>query len=179
MTYHQAQKRVRNRRLLGAGIALLACVVFIISLLKGLYFHFEGVQILTGLDEIAKKTVYWIYSETQFLALFWRLVPAPSMHAPSSFSTVVLLGSYAFIFLGAAIFKSGSALAQRLKKIQEEIEDEIMRQSVSGNVSRSRIEIEQSIEVRPPSVLSQFHALYIAPVVVGIILAIFGYVVGI
>ncbi|WP_089724636.1 YniB family protein [Candidatus Thiosymbion oneisti] len=52
------------------------------------------------------------------------------------------------------------------------MEDQIIEESVKGQKARTREQIERETEIPSSSIFSQFHQLYLAPIVVGIILAL-------
>ncbi|GAA5017426.1 hypothetical protein GCM10025794_05350 [Massilia kyonggiensis] len=78
---------------------------------------------------------------------------------------------YLMIFVGLAFIASAKALSARLATINKQIEDEMIKASVTGNRIRRQQEIQDSIPVNKPDFVAQIHTLYLAPVIAGVIIA--------
>ena len=173
--YSEAKRRVLLRRLYGAGLAVVCLMVVIAGLLKFMYFAFDdGGAVLAGLKRAAKTLVYAIYDKTQGLSIIWRYAPVPNMKQPISIANFWFLCFYLGAFIGAAVIRSGNDLARRVRKIEKQIEDELIRASVRGAVVRTREQIQDAVEVPKESIWKDVHTLYVAPVVVGVVLLFLG-----
>lgn len=64
---------------------------------------------------------------------------------------------------------SGDKLAIRLARIREDIENQIIKESIDGKTTRSKQEIEKSIVVPNASIFKQIQQLYVAPIVTAVI----------
>jgi hypothetical protein len=173
MSYEEAKRRIRIKRLLGIAMLAVALPVTAISLLKFLYFGLDdGGLLFAGIALSLKRMVYVIYERTQFLSLVWAHAPIPDLQRLVSTPNFWFLVSYLSIFVGMAIFRSGNELAARLRRIEMQIEDELIRFSMRSGERRTREEMQESIEIRQSPVWGRIHELYLAPVVVGLILAV-------
>ena len=180
MHYRQAVKQSIIKRIFGSFVFLLGAVSSAISFLRMLYFNFDdGTAIGGAIAKIFQKIVYAIYEHTQFLNFFWEHCPTPSLNQLNTHDNLYFIVLYISIFIGIALYSSGKKLAIRLKAINEMIEDQLIRESLRGEMARSRREIESTMSVENSSIFSQVHQLYIAPLVItivgGILLKLLGY----
>ncbi|QIM69847.1 hypothetical protein A4G13_04680 [Basfia succiniciproducens] len=70
------------------------------------------------------------------------------------------------------LMNSGKLKLRILKKIEQNIQEQSLEESIRGNLANSREDIERGIQLPEQNFLSSFHALYIAPLIVGIILTL-------
>lgn len=61
----------------------------------------------------------------------------------------------------------------RLKKIDLDIQNQLIQESMRGNTIRSRVEIEKNTSISNYSIFSQVHQLYLSPLIVTVIAGIF------
>ena len=180
MHYQGARKRSIVKRIIGAAIVFPALISTVISFLKMLYFRLDdGTRFGSALARPFKQAVSWVYEQTQFLGFFWDHSPVPDQFNLSEIQNLYALIVYFGIFVGAALYASGRKMAARLAVIDEKIENQLIEESVKGVHGRSRKEIEQSTAIPSSSVFTQAHQLYLAPIIVGIIVAVFVGVLGI
>ena len=173
MTYEYAKKKVHYGRLIGGVVVIVAFLFTVISVLKLLYFGLDnGDALSSAIARPVKIFVYFIYENTQQLSFFWEYAPTPNIKIISAQSNLWFLLSYISLFVGAAIFGSANVLARRLKIIEKQIEDEIIKSSISGNRKRSREEIRNSVEIPSPKIFKRVHELYLAPLIIGLLLAL-------
>ena len=125
-----------------------------------------------------KKLVSLIYENTQFLSVLWEHSPMPDHMNISDINNAYFFITYAVLFIGIALKASGRKLGRRLSKIKEQIEDQIIKESLSGNLARSREEIEDAIEIPNSSIFTQFQQLYIAPIITAVIATVIVKVLG-
>lgn len=116
-----------------------------------------------------KNLVSLIYQHTSLLLPFWNHSPTPDFMQLWTRENIWFLSIYISIFVGAAFITSAKQVFKKLKKIRDQIEEQIMTDSIKGNMKRSRKEIEDSIALPSSSIFSQAHQLYIAPIVTAII----------
>ncbi len=173
MTYSEAKRKATLKRLLGSIIILVCATITIIGILKFIYFGLdESNAIFANLSLMLKNIVYAIYEETKFLNFFWDHSPVLDQNNLLSHSNLWILLWYLGIFIGMSIFQSGSKLAKRLNEIDEQIENELIQESIRQGQRRTRDQIEQGVVIPKSSIFKEFHTLYLAPLVVGIILLI-------
>lgn len=172
MHYQEARKRSIVKKILGAAIAIPALISTVISFLKMVYFRLDdGTQFGAALARPFKQAVSWIYEQTQFLIFFWDHSPVPDQLNLSEVQNLYALIIYSGIFVGVALYASGRKMAARLAVINEKIEDQLIEESVKGANGRSREEVERTTAIPSNSVFAQAHQLYLAPVIVGVIVA--------
>ncbi|MCP4614403.1 MAG: yfeABCD locus regulator [Planctomycetes bacterium] len=170
MSYSNHLAESRAKRALGLFIGLIAATSLIISLLKYLYFRIDdGTRLGSAVATPFKNLVAGIYEQTQFLSPFWKLSPVPDLQDVLSGGNVAFLLTYVLLFVGLALKASGDSLAKRLSKIRNQIENQLIKESVRGEYARSRIEIEESIQISDSSIFHEAERLYLAPIATAII----------
>lgn len=178
MNYQTAKREVFIKRVAGGTIVVISLVFVFIGLLLFIYEGLSvGSQAQVSLSIAVKSLIYSIFEHTKFLSLIWGNAPAPDFNDIFSKNTLGFLGWYMGVFIGFSLMASANRLARRLRIIDEQIENETIRNSLRG-AGRSRAEIERQVTVSKQSVWQQFHTLYIAPLLVGIILWIIAKVIG-
>ena len=171
-TYKQAKSKIYRNWIIGIAIVVPASLSTIISVLKMFYFSLDGVDPLShALAQPIKRLVALIYQNTRFLEFFWVYSPLPSPKVLLTSQNAYFLIGYLMIFVGLAFIASAKALSARLATIDKQIEDEMIKASVTGNRIRRQQEIQDSIPVNKPDFVAQFHTLYLAPVIAGVIIA--------
>jgi hypothetical protein len=171
-TYKEAKKKILKKRITGIVIFAFSSLTTIISVLKMFYFSFDGEDPLShAFAQPIKRLVALIYQNTHFLEYFWLYSPIPSPKHLLSLQNAFFLAGYLMVFVGIAFLGSAKALSARLAAIDEHIENEMIKASVTGNRIRPREEIQDSIPVKNPENFAQFHTLYFAPIIVGVIIA--------
>ena len=179
MNYFEATRSVLLKRVIGLAVLVLCAVVTLISMFKFLYFGFDqGGPLLTGLAQTLKRLVYEVYEKTQYLAPIWDHAPVPNQKDLLSSGNIFFLIWYLGIFVGLSILRAAHKLAARLRRIDLEIEDELIQQSVRNAPRRNKEQIEESTDVPRQSAWKEIHTLYLAPVVVGLVLLVLGKLLG-
>ncbi|MFZ8169091.1 YniB family protein [Alteromonas macleodii] len=174
MNFHEAKSKVWTYKIIGVLIALPAITSTIISMLKMLYFRLEdGTAMGSAIARPFKQLVSLIYENTQALVLFWQHSPTPILNDLMSRQNAYFLAVYLLFFVGLAFYSSGGRLNRRLRKINQKIEDQLIAESIREGGGRNRQQIEESIEVPPSTIFSQFHQLYLAPIVVAVVGGVF------
>jgi hypothetical protein len=173
MNYKQAKQKIIVKRVVGLFVGTPALVSTVVSLLKMLYFRVDDGSQLGGIiSRPLKILVSWAYENTQqYIGWFWRHSPTPDIANIWSPENGYFLAIYFLIFIGMAFWASGGKLANRLRDINKKIEDLVIEESIRGEKARSREQIQMETVIPSNSVFSQFHQLYLAPMIVGIILA--------
>lgn len=170
MNIREAQKKASLKMLLGAVIAILSLISTIISTLLMFYHKMDdGSALGSSIAYQLKRLVYFCYEHTSGLHWLWELAPIPDPYSPVSPGNLGFIGVYLGIFIGAALYGSGAKLKARIRRIKLEIEDQLIRESIAGTRSRTRAQIEQSVEIPSSSIWNQWHALYLAPLITTIL----------
>jgi hypothetical protein len=174
MNFQEAKKKVVVKRIVGAAVGVTALISTAVSLLKMLYFRIDdGTQLGGAIARPLKSLVSWAYENThQFVGWFWQYSPTPDQMHLGEQENAYFLVIYLLIFVGAAFFASGNKLADRLRRIRQKIEDQVIEESIKGRDARSREQIENETEIPESSIFSQFHQLYLAPILVGVVVAL-------
>jgi YniB-like protein len=179
MNYASARREATTKRIVGTGIFVVAILFVLASLLLFIYGGSDsGGTALSGLSGLLRRLVQRIFEHTQYLLPIWNAAPIPNLRDLSSAGTLGFLACYIAVFIGASLVRSGNQLAQRLRAIDRQIEDEEIRESIKGGRRRSRSEIEEHVNVPKQSIWKEFHTLYLAPFLVGIVLWLVGKVFG-
>jgi sulfite exporter TauE/SafE len=150
-TYNKAKSKIYRNWFMGAAIALAASLSTIISTLKMFYFSLDGVDPFSyTLAQPIKRLVELIYQNTRFLEYFWIYSPQPLPKNIFTSQNVYFLAGYLMIFVGITLIASAKALSARLATINKQIENEMIKASVTGNQIRRRQEIQDSIPINKP-----------------------------
>ncbi|WP_040726155.1 YniB family protein [Thiomicrorhabdus sp. Kp2] len=173
MTYNEAKKKIIIRWLVGAPIIVATSLSSVVSALKMFYFGLDnGDQLSSAIALPIKRLVYLIYENTQFLEFFWKHSPTPILKDLFANSNIAFFAIYLCIFFGMATVAYARSLSARVTEIDKEIENELIRESVKGNTSRKRQEIQEQVLVLKPNRFSQFHKLYLAPIIAGVVVTV-------
>lgn len=171
-TYKEAKNKIYRNRIIGVLIIIPSSLSTAISALKMFYFALQGTDALTNsLTQPIKRIIELIYQKTQFLEFFWINSPVPTPKDLSSSQNIYFLLGYAAIFVGIAFLASAKKLSTRLREINKLIENEMIKASITGGKVRQRRELQDSVPVTEPENSIQFHNLYFAPIVGGLIVA--------
>lgn len=180
MNYKQAKSKSRVKKLVGVAVFLTATISTAISLLKLIYFRLDDGSELGGmLARPVQSIVYWIYENTQYFSFFWNNSPTPNPFDYTLIDNVYFLIIYILPFIGLALYSSGKKLTIRLKKINIKIENQLIEESLKGDSGRTRNELESAVSIPKQTIWSQFHTLYLAPILVGLFIAIILKIIGI
>lgn len=165
---------------IGMLIFLPSSISTIVSFLKMFYFRLsDGSRIGEAIAAPFKNIVYYIYTNTSpWLNFFWDNSPTPDPHAISSSESISTFVIYGIIFIGMAFIGSGKKKIMKIIRINEAIDEQMLKDSLEGRHQRARDEIERSVDIPSDKFFTQFHTLYIAPIVTGIVIAIITKLVG-
>jgi hypothetical protein len=131
MTYNEAKKKILIRWLLGAPITIIATISSVVSTLKMFYFGLDNGDKLSGMLALPfKRLVYLIYENTRALDWFWIHSPTPTPREQFSNDNIAFFAIYLCIFLGMGLITSARAMSARLARIDKEIEDQLIHDSV-------------------------------------------------
>ncbi|WP_295848370.1 YniB family protein [uncultured Neisseria sp.] len=169
MNYNDAKRKVIIKFMCGALVSLLSAISTIISILKMFYFKLDdGTRFGSALSEIFKRITIFTYEHTTFLEFFWKHSPIVNPFDFLEKQSIQFFIIYILFFIAWAVIRSAFDLRNRLKIIDKQIEDQIIKESIKGsNINRKQVENNVSI-----SLSSKIHDLYIAPLLVAIIGAI-------
>ncbi|MBC3375939.1 hypothetical protein HU762_18480 [Pseudomonas sp. SWRI92] len=170
MNIRDAQRKASLKMLLGAGIAILSLISTVISTLLMFSSKLDdGSAIGSAIAYQLKRFAYFCYEHTGGLHWLWDLAPIPDPYWLTSPSNFWFIAVYLGIFVGSALFSSGAASKARIRRINREIEDQLIKESIAGTRSRTRAQIEQSVDIPGSSIWKQWHELYLAPLVTTIV----------
>lgn len=164
MTYKQAFGWAITKITIGIIISSAGLISTIISILHAFYYQFENSNILNVFSMLIVK----IYENTRFLEIFWKHSPLINLNPLFSLNNLYPLLIYCSIIMGMFFYQSGNNMFIRLKAIRQNNEYRIIYQSTDSNMGQ----ITYGVDTEKKDSFNLFHSLYIAPLVVGIILAI-------
>lgn len=172
--FAQEQKKIMSKLAVGIVIAIFAGLSTIVSLLKMLYFRLDDGSNIGGiLARPFKQFVEWAYQHThQHLGWFWEHSSTPDIKDIFNIENGYFGANYLMIFVGVALVSSALSHRKRLQEIRRKIDDQLIEESIRGESARSREQIERDIEIPSSSFFAQFHQLYIAPIIVGLLITI-------
>ncbi|MBN6063500.1 YniB family protein [Aggregatibacter actinomycetemcomitans] len=166
MNLSKEKNKARCKIIIGFLGGLICLMLLAMSYLKMMYF-LPNIGILF---RPIKKLIYLIYSKTLFLEPLWRLAPVPDINdlLSGGFISVIAISTVFVLFM---ILRNSAMLRlKKLKDIEQEIDNQLIKESIKGELARNKKEIEKSIKIPEQSFLSSFHSLYIAPLIIGVIL---------
>lgn len=174
VNFKQAKQKIILKKVLALSIGIPAIISTVVSLLRMIYFKLnDGSQLGEAISRPLKLIVLWAYENTQqYIGWFWSHSPTPDIRNLTELENIYFLGIYLLIFVGMAFWASGAKLANRLRQISQKIEDQIIEESIKGEVARSRKQMEKETVIPENSIFSQIHQLYLAPIIVGLIIAL-------
>lgn len=180
MRYKEAKKKAYLKIGAGALISVISALSTAISIFRMIYFRLDdGTAIAGAVAQPFKVLVYQIYDHTRMLYWFWANSPVPNPQHYDDPQTIQFFVIYLAVFIGVVLCRSGKKLLARLAEIDRMIEDEMIAASLRGATKRSKQELQNSADVSEPSIWSQGHSLYIAPIVAtvigGILLKVLGF----
>lgn len=170
MNIREAQRKATWKMAGGVVIGVLSFISTVMSMLLMLYYHTaDGSTLGNAIASQIKRFIEFAYGHTPALHWLWELAPIPDTRNLTSSNSLAFALIYLGIFVGAALYGSGAKLKARIRRIQIEIEDQIIKESIAGTSRRSRQQIEDSVEIPSSSIWKQWHALYLAPLVVTVV----------
>jgi len=181
VNYKEAKQKIVIKKLLYTLLYIVGLVSTAISILKMLYFKIGDEAIFGSIISApVKRIVHFIYENTRkYINIFWDYSPAPDITNIFELGNLYFIFVYLLIFIGFALYSSGSKLAKRLKNINIDIEDQLIKESIKGNDARTRKEIENQINIPKQGIFDQVHLLYLAPIITavvgGVILKLLGF----
>lgn len=137
-----------------------------------LYFRLsDGTVLGNAIAAPFQKLVAEIFTHThQYLGFFWKKSPIPDLIQPFQAENLLFLIIYLLICIGLLLYSKGNNLAAQLKVINQEIEKQLIRESLHGQIIRNRKQIEEELNISSSqNFFSQWHQLYLAPLIVTII----------
>ncbi len=152
----------------------------VISFLKMFYFRLsDGSRFGEAIAAPFKTIVSSVYNyTTPWLDFFWNNSPTPDPQAISSSESISTFVIYGIIFIGMAFLASGKKKIKRIAEINDAIDKQMLKESIQGLRSRPRSEIEGSVEMPKENFFTQFHTLYLAPIITGVVIAILTKILG-
>ncbi|PKH26498.1 hypothetical protein CIG19_01495 [Enterobacterales bacterium CwR94] len=166
MTYQQASKLAVIKRIAGWVIFIVALISTLVSFLGFLYSNSEKQP---GIDAVLMDFIHvmidMIKFNTPFLGFFWQNSPVPDFNRGLNIAFWII---YFLIFVGLALTASGARMSRQARHIREGIEDQLILEKAKGSEGRSRLELEERIQVPRHTILLQFFPLYIFPIIIAV-----------
>lgn len=169
MNFNDAKRKVIIKFVCGFVISLLSAISTIISILKMFYFRLDdGTSLGYAISAPFKNITIFVHEKTPFLKLFWQHSPIVNPFDFLEKQSILFFIVYILFFIGWFLISSAFRLRNRLKVIEQQIEDQLVKESIEGT-NRTRQQIENSVS---HSLSGKVHDLYIAPLIVAILGAI-------
>jgi hypothetical protein len=174
MTIREARNQIWGLRFLGGLLIIISVVLVITSALKLFYGIISADQ--TGLAAMFLRPIQiFIYYSYQYaLFFFWNIAPDIDTTQLVTKSNMLFIFWYCLACVGAVLLNRARVIARHVHDVKDEMEREGIRRSM-GVRQPARIESEIIVPMgKDEGWFSKMHALYIAPLVVILIAAIFG-----
>ena len=165
MTYAEAKRRIRNAR-------LLACVVWAVSFIAALVLFMRIINESPFELRPLRLLIAWIYDHVPLVSVVWYWVPEIDSQVHAAAALMVIAAPLAGYLVAGLIWRWARVRASRLRRIDEQIEDDMIRESLKSGDRRSLTEIRLSIEIPTPSLWELFHERYLSGFIVQMIGAI-------
>lgn len=181
MTYQEALKKIRTGTILGLLFQIIGILFTIISLLKYIYFGFRQADSLNIFARFIQPLVFEAYDKTRFLALIWEQASIPDFNKINNFSNIPFFFFYILIFVGSAMLGAANKLSRTVRKVQSQIEEQQIRESIQGKPIRSFTEIRKTITINESGgdkFINRFGELIVAPIITTLIGALFTKLLG-
>jgi hypothetical protein len=162
---------------LGFGAQIVFLFVIIMSLIKGIY-NTTGDNQIIPLANVIKRLVSALYYNVPLVPSLWQFSPNVDLQNPLTTFNINFLIIFILFVISTAVRGSGIQLYSRVRKVEIDIEDEIMKASLRSGPKLSREEMKQNVEIAPPSLLSSLHDKYGIPVITGLVIAFFTFLFG-
>lgn len=170
MYYAEAKRIVFCRKFFAIIIGIPALLSTIVSILKIFYFRLnDGTKFGQAVTHSFQTLINKIAQATPQLNFFWESSPVPD---PNNFlvaNNIKFAGIYFLIFIAMALWSSASKTSAILKEIDLENKKDRLR----GTSQREITSNKKSNPIQANSIFSELHTLYIAPLIVGLLIAIF------
>lgn len=171
MTYQQAGIMALTKRIIGWGVFLLSIMSTIVSIV--LFLASQGKKQTEGIGAVIGDFMTMIVDmvryNTSFLNMFWHNSPVPQLGTGLSSPNVLFLLIYFLIFVGVALNLSGARMQRQMKYVRERIEDQLVLEKAKGELAQTRKQLEQGVSYTGHTMFKQYVALYISPIVVGVV----------
>lgn len=172
MTYTGAVSKIRLWWLIGTSTGAVSLVSTIISSLKMFIFASNEPGISQVLMQPIVNIGYSLYQHTPRLKYFWDHSPVPSLKQLKTYDNLLFVAIYILIFIGSAYIQAARGLSTRLAAINKQIEDQIIKDSITGGRVRGKVEIRNSIPISASGLFCEFNKLYLAPITVGVLVLV-------
>jgi len=168
MSYKQLVKNKAIIFIIAGYFLMIVCILsFVVSLSKGIYFHFDDIPQFQKLSIHLKNLIYEFKKSTLFLNFFWDYSPTPDMMNPFAKSNIWFGLTYVILFSGAILMRYGKGTLSILKEVDRENFKNRLRGKVTEQHERETIEI----------VLKEsFHNSYVRPIIIGLAIPLIIYI---
>jgi len=166
MNYYDARRKSRILMLFGSIAIISGGLVCFVAILKLFYYRIDtgselSRAIAAPLKDIVVELVYFIRLPDQL----WGLAPTPNPSIVLTVENYIFVSYYIILIVGLVAFGAGLRLKRRLDRIDQEIDDQLIKDSIEGKCKRSKSDIQKSLEVARFSILSGLHKYYFAPLI--------------
>jgi len=170
MTHQQGGRIAILKRILGWVIFIAALLSTLTSVLN---FVYENSKSTSGINAVildfAHVMVDMVRFNTPFLNIFWYNAPLPVLGAGITFANIMFVIIYWLIFVGIALQASGVKMSQQVKRIRENVQDQLIMEQTKDGEKRTREAIESRIDVPNSPIYKQYFPLFILPIIIAVV----------
>lgn len=154
LTLIEAEKRVRWQKIIARPVFIISIVLLSMGTVKLIYllnWQVDALSVLLG--GLIKRAIELIYLNTQFLSIFWKISPLPTVEPANS------LGNYYALFLGCAVIISrlvlisAKHLSLRIHNARKKADERRWTNQMEGEqaLSPNRLDISAIIFTAEPN----------------------------
>lgn len=176
MTYTQAVQRIWLYRIFGGAVVLLGLAWLIVSVFTWAYFLPAQNAVEGAMYRGVRNIIAALYQvSSPYIGFIWKN-PLPFNGQLTDIATnkwMYLV--YGLVLLGVDRVAAAKKLASMIRQAKNNLAQAQINQSVAAHYGQTTRPPQQNTpppQIPPPGWFNQFHVLYVAPIVVGIILFI-------
>ncbi|GLZ88093.1 hypothetical protein Pres01_41440 [Metapseudomonas resinovorans] len=170
MNYHDVKRKAHTLQIVGLTAALPLLILCLMSVLLMIYHRLDtGSQISAAIARPFKLLVYNVYDSTRYLEPLWNHAPIPNPFQLSDSQNLYFAVVYVLLLASLSMIGAGQGLKRKLRKIDDDIEEQMIKESIRGERARSLEEIRSAIPLRQDSLWKSLHSYYVAPIVGAVI----------
>jgi len=170
MTHQQGGRIAVLKRILGWVIFIAALLSTLTSVLN---FVYENSKSTTGINAVILDFVHvmvdMVRFNTPFLNVFWYNAPLPALSAGITLANIMFVIIYWLVFLGIALQASGVKMSLQVKRIRENVQDQLIMEQTKDGEKRTREAIESRIDVPNSPIYKQYFPLFILPIIIAVV----------
>jgi hypothetical protein len=170
LSYLEAKRKAQTLQVTGLLAAAPLLVTCIVSVLLMIYHRLDtGSQFSAAIAKPFKQLVFNAYDKTRFLELFWAHSPIPNPMQLSDVQNLYFGIVYICLLAALSMVGAGSQIKRKLRKVDQQIEEQLILESIRGERTRSVHEVRSSIPLAQEGWWKALHSYYVAPIIGAVI----------